>query len=390
MLYRLKKSKSKKCISMFKSCLLTLVLLVVYSTLCAQKNNLFPFVIKGTVNADTGTVELRLLADPDFYPENTRKFTGVIENRKFIISGHLSSPLGFDVMCAPYLIRGPIIIQAGEQLMNIQIDSNRATVKIHNQITQSEEDDFRNGSKKAKENRAKLGSKWDSLKVVHKGQIPEPILEVLTEELKQSYKENDKALLKIVQSNSNSHLAFWKLIDLLNFGYEPIFDTIYNHFSSPLKNSYSGLVLAEKLKEARALSKGRLFPAFLKVDTQNHSSSTIPLTSKYTLIDFWYSSCSPCIAQFPHLKEIYSLYDRDSFQIIAISTDKLAHKDKWLTSIAKYQLPWPQYWDKNGEEALKYSINAFPTTLLLDAEGRIVLSNVHPVELKKFLKENLK
>ncbi len=116
----------------------------------------------------------------------------------------------------------------------------------------------------------------------------------------------------------------------------------------------------------------------------------LPLKKKYTLIDFWYSNCSPCIGQFADLKTIYEKYKGQGFEIIGISADKVKDKQNWQNIINKHQLIWPQYWDINGQETSKLSINTFPTNFLLDSEGKIIKKNIRPVELAEFLSENMK
>ena len=106
-------------------------------------------------------------------------------------------------------------------------------------------------------------------------------------------------------------------------------------------------------------------------------------------MDFWYSNCRPCIAQFPHLRETYQAYQSQGFEIIGISTDRTRYKENWMKAIDKYQLSWPQYWDQDGVESSKLSINKFPSNFLLDQHGKIIKKDLRPVELEEFLKENM-
>jgi len=76
-------------------------------------------------------------------------------------------------------------------------------------------------------------------------------------------------------------------------------------------------------------------------------------------------------------------------EIIGISTDRSKYKNNWLRAIDKYQIQWPQYWDMDGIESSRLSINVFPTTVLLDSKGIIISKHIRPAELEQFLKENL-
>ncbi|MCD8193709.1 MAG: hypothetical protein LUD74_04005, partial [Tannerellaceae bacterium] len=72
----------------------------------------------------------------------------------------------------------------------------------------------------------------------------------------------DSILLRYTEKNPDSKLAFWRLIRLMSWSYEPVFDSIYNAFSDNLKNGYAGQVLKDKLQGSRQLAVGNPFPEF--------------------------------------------------------------------------------------------------------------------------------
>lgn len=84
---------------------------------------------------------------------------------------------------------------------------------------------------------------------------------------------------------------------------------------------------------------GKLYYDFLlkgKVGEKRYISEYVG-KSEYTLIDFWASWCGPCIASFPHLKNLYSSYDRDKIEIIGISID--TDNKAWNKAIEKENYP---------------------------------------------------
>ncbi|MDF9796090.1 peroxiredoxin [Catalinimonas alkaloidigena] len=111
--------------------------------------------------------------------------------------------------------------------------------------------------------------------------------------------------------------------------------------------------------------------------------------NQYTFVDFWYSNCSPCIAQFPHLRETHDKYREQGFEIVGISTDRIKYQEMWMKAIDRFQLSWPQYWDKDGKESAELAINRFPTNYLLESEGKIIAKDLQPVELEDFLAKHL-
>jgi len=191
--------------------------------------------------------------------------------------------------------------------------------------------------------------------------------------------------------NPTSKIAFWKLIRNMSWGYEPIFDSIYNAFSGELKNGYAGRVLNKKLENGKLISVGNQFPSLQIINRNNEKfSSTIFLNNKLTLVDFWYTRCGPCRAQFSSMKNLYNLFSTKGFEIVGISIDKATERKNWEEMIVNDQLIWQQYWDIDGKDANRLSIYAFPTNFLIDNTGKIIAKNISLGELEEVLSKILK
>lgn len=96
------------------------------------------------------------------------------------------------------------------------------------------------------------------------------------------------------------------------------------------------------------------------------------LKGKVVLIEFWSTSCGPCIAELPATKAAYEQYQKRGFEIIGISLDD---KESVLRRfIADKKLPWPQHFDGKGWEnqfAIRYGIFGIPTMWLVDKQGNL-------------------
>ena len=90
------------------------------------------------------------------------------------------------------------------------------------------------------------------------------------------------------------------------------------------------------------------------------------------------------------IRNLYAKYKDIGFDVIGISVDKSDNKKDWLDGITKHKLNWRQYWDVEGKETNKFFIDTFPTSFLLDGEGKIIKKNILPEELEIFLSKNLK
>jgi thiol-disulfide isomerase/thioredoxin len=96
------------------------------------------------------------------------------------------------------------------------------------------------------------------------------------------------------------------------------------------------------------------------------------LTGKVVLLEFWSTTCGPCVAEMPTLKAIYEKLHPRGFEVVAISLDD---KESALRQFIRgKELPWPQHFDGKGWEnkfAVQYGIFSIPTTWLVDKGGNL-------------------
>ncbi|WP_415158529.1 peroxiredoxin family protein [Parafilimonas sp.] len=132
---------------------------------------------------------------------------------------------------------------------------------------------------------------------------------------------------------------------------------------------------------------GSVFPD-IKVLNKNYAPVLYaPATSisKYVLIDFWFSHCTPCLQEFPTYARIYERFKKNGFEIAGISVDQKQDRNIWAKVVIEKKLNWAQYLDEDGKIANRLSITQFPTNFLLDSNGIIIKKNLIPEEPEAFL-----
>ncbi len=98
---------------------------------------------------------------------------------------------------------------------------------------------------------------------------------------------------------------------------------------------------------------------------------------KYVLLDFWASWCGPCMGEVPHLKKTYEAFHDKGFEIYGVSFDK--DREKWLAAVEQNGMNWIHVSELNRfdcQAGKDYAVQAIPTNLLIDAEGKIVAKNL--------------
>lgn len=341
------------------------------------------FKIEGTINVDSGKIYLNF--NSDYIPNETNKIVAEIKNKRFSFSGYIPESQGVFIALENSYMSSNFVIDKGEQAIFIDIDSVRKVPVVKNKTMLEEYPSYITFYKEINAKNDLFNQKRDSLYKLHNYDLPNSIRLILDEEQKAIYNANDSTLLKYTERNPNSKIAFWNLVSLMSWGYEPIFDSIYNNFSDELKRGYAGKILGEKMQNSRQLSVGHMFPSF---DCQNANeenfSSQIFHKNKFTLVDFWFSKCGPCLVQFSRMRDLYKQYSDSGFEIIGISVDQIKDKSEWEDVIVNEKLVWKQYWDKDGKESQRFSINAFPTNFLIDSTGKIIDKNISMEALSEF------
>lgn len=166
----------------------------------------------------------------------------------------------------------------------------------------------------------------------------------------------------------------------------PLFDKI----QPELKASVEGQAYIKRIEQARLTALGANAPDFTLKDRNGKEISLSSLKGKLILLDFWGSWCGPCRATHPHLKKLYAEYKSRGFEIFGVSNEMGKPEEnykKWTTAMDEDKMEWINVLnDKNkGEKSDgvlgKYSVNAFPTKVLIDENGKI---------LKRFVGSGLK
>jgi thiol-disulfide isomerase/thioredoxin len=96
------------------------------------------------------------------------------------------------------------------------------------------------------------------------------------------------------------------------------------------------------------------------------------MKGKVVLVDFWSTTCGPCIGQIPELKALDAKYGDKGLQIVGINLDE---KESAVRRFLKEkELKWPQHFAGKGWAnpiATRYGIFGIPTNWLIDRKGNL-------------------
>jgi len=173
--------------------------------------------------------------------------------------------------------------------------------------------------------------------------------------------------------------------------------------SDRLKSSATAQALSVKIENNKITAVGKPAVHFEQVGLDGKLVNSRALIGKVVLLDFWGSWCVPCRASHPALKSVYDKYKARGFEIIGISNESVSgtkskeeQTERWKKAVQEDGLKWNQVlYDPGVNDIVKtYDINGYPTKILIDAQGKIVLrllgtSEMHNKTLEAKLEELL-
>lgn len=128
---------------------------------------------------------------------------------------------------------------------------------------------------------------------------------------------------------------------------------------------------------------GKSAPNFSATDIDGNPISLKDYRGKVVLLDFWTTTCGPCIAEMPNVKKVYDAYKDVGFDVIGVNLD--ADEADLHEFLKVCDLPWRQIF--GGQDSpLKalYRVRGIPSPWLMDKEGKIISYQARGAALKKW------
>lgn len=346
------------------------------------------FILKGYI-AGIQTGRVKLLYDSNIKGVNIND-SAIVKNGSFVIKGRLPNNYPHETLLwfNDSIPTNKFFISSGSQ--TIHLDIHHFFIPPETNTKAGKENKIFENEMQPVEDRvhAFYAERKKIIDETYQGNPPTRVIDSLKVALSDLSTAKDSVMLNFVRKYTQSYVSLWHLFDRIQLmGYRPLIEKAYRSLSNDVRNSSLGKLTGDYLYHSKSLQPGSIFPALTLLSKEG---KTIRLKlkegNKLTLIDFWYSHCSPCIAQFPDLKEFYAKYHPKGFEIISISTDKKDELLLWHHTIETYQLPWKQFLDIDGAAGSKLGINVFPYNFVIDNKGKILYTRVTMAQLMNIIK----
>ena len=112
---------------------------------------------------------------------------------------------------------------------------------------------------------------------------------------------------------------------------------------------------------------------FSGVTSQGDSVTSDQFLGHVLVVNFWYAGCAPCRAEAPELEQVYTETAPQGVNFVGVNVrDQAATVD---TFNKRFGITYQSIIDQDGGAQLAFAAqvppNAVPTTLILDAKGRV-------------------
>lgn len=184
-----------------------------------------------------------------------------------------------------------------------------------------------------------------------------------------------------IRKNPNSYVALWEIVnDYTLDDYHPAYLKNLNLFSAKFKQNKLYKGVETRLKAEQSTSIGQKIPD-IYFDKLNKLTSEDFKKYKLTFIDYWSTTCVPCIKGMPEIVNLYNEYKDQNVNFITITDEQKPNRiDVAKNILKKNNANWMNFFDTNKDFQKKVNATSYPLHFIIDENGKIVARISNSIE----------
>jgi thiol-disulfide isomerase/thioredoxin len=108
-------------------------------------------------------------------------------------------------------------------------------------------------------------------------------------------------------------------------------------------------------------------PKIEAIDLQGKAWTTVELSGKVVVLNFWATWCAPCKDELPTLQTLHDISDNQTVVLTINVREPAARASRYMQSTG---MTFPVISDAKGELAKRWGVTVYPTTVLIAPNGQ--------------------
>lgn len=128
-------------------------------------------------------------------------------------------------------------------------------------------------------------------------------------------------------------------------------------------------LLAAPASQAAMPKIGTAAPDFALKSSSGKNLKLSEHRGEVVMVNFWATWCGPCRQELPLLNRLHEQYRKAGFTLLGVNIDD--RPDVAQTMAKKLGITFPVLFDTEKRVSRLYDVNAMPSTVLIDRDGKV-------------------